>query len=802
MKLYIWATFLTMISATLLFAAAPQQPNVVLVMTDDQGYGDIGSHGNPFLKTPNLDRLASQSVRLDDYHASPYCVPSRATLMTGRYADRTGVKNRLNTNWFVRTDETMVGTMFQNAGYATGMFGKWHLGDNYPYRPEDKGFGEVLRHHGGAIGVMVDYWDNCYVDDTYYSRNGKPVKVEGYCTDVFFDAATRFIEKNAKAKKPFFVYLATNAPHGPRICPPAYSEPYAKGKTRRTATFYGMIANIDENVGRLRAYLQKRGLAENTIFIFTTDNGTAGGQSVFNAEMRGHKMEPYEGGHRVPFFLHWPGGGFDSERRIETLTAQIDVAPTLLDLCGIPQPKGNRFDGTSLRPLLEKGDHPGWPDRIVMTDGHNKQLPTKWFNTAVMTERWRLVDGKELYDIETDPGQKENIYAKHPEVVERLSRHYDSLWDEFQLPFQNAVDIPLTEPGARTVALNYHDCMDRHFFWHQSDIRTIEKWIDKPSSDRTPAYWPVRVGKDGEYRIELRRWPVELDRPIHADIPPGAKVYGRNANRTRHGIGFPAIKANLAIGDQLLTTSVDKQTKAAVFQTKLTAGSYRLSARFHDAEGRSLDAFYVYVSESDGHSEVHSAPKRANPIEEGSDGITCHHDFLGLEANEFSFDPIVAKFVRIVIHDSIKSRPPCIDELEIFRPGATGNLAMKYGLPSASSSLGGYEKHRIEHLNDGKYGNLHSWICGEKTGWCQIELTKKIKIDRVVLSRDRDGRLEDRSPLSFDIQVSKDGKDWETVKKIRPANGTSAKNNRSMRSLHLSTLTPSTPPRCDGHSTI
>ena len=270
----------------------------------------------------------------------------------------------------------MMSTSFKNGGYATGMFGKWHLGDNYPYGPEHRGFDEVLRHYGGAIGVLADYWDNCYVDDTYY-HNGQPTKVEGYCTDVFFSAATQFIDKSVEQKKPFFVYLPTNVPHGPTICPPADSTPYANDKTRKPQKYCGMIANVDENVGKLRAHLKERGLADNTIFIFTTDNGAAAGTCLFNAGMRGNKLSSYDGGHRVPFFMHWPVGGFDKEQRIETLTAHIDVFPTMLDLCGLETPEGVKMDGTSLRPLLEKGDHSDWPDRIIMTDSQKLELPRK-----------------------------------------------------------------------------------------------------------------------------------------------------------------------------------------------------------------------------------------------------------------------------------------------------------------------------------------------------------------------------------------------------------------------------------------
>jgi arylsulfatase B len=566
-------------------------------MTDDQGYGDLSSHGNPFLKTPNLDKLASQSVRLDDYHVSPYCVPTRAALLTGRYADRTGIHNMVAPDWIARGDEFMMSTSFRNAGYATGMFGKWHLGDNYPFGPEYHDFDEVLRHYGGAVGVLADYWDNCYVDDSYY-HNGKPTKVRGYCTDVFFSAARQFIERAMKGGKPFFIYLATNAPHGPLICPPEYSKAYAKRKTRSVARFYGMIANIDENVGKLRAYLDDRGLAENTIFIFTTDNGTARGQRLFNAGMRGNKGSSYDGGHRVPFFLHWPAGGFVKERRINTLTAHIDVFPTLLDLCGLEKPEGVQMDGTSLRPLLEEGDRPDWPDRMIMTDSQKKNLPTKWASTAVMSERWRLIQGKELYDIEVDPGQKNNVFAEHPEVVQRLTRYYDQLWDELQPGFRDVPRIPLTAPGLEKVALNYHDCVGRHFGWFQDEMRQIAERIDKPQSNRPPAFWPVEVVVDGEYRFELRRWPVEIDAPIRADIPAGGLVYGEKAHRSVPGIGFAAVKACLTIDGRQLTASVDEQTKAAVFQTPLTAGSHRLSATFVAIDGSLLDAFYVYVTKS------------------------------------------------------------------------------------------------------------------------------------------------------------------------------------------------------------
>ena len=571
------------------------RPNVVLVMTDDQGYGDLSTDGNSWIRTPHLDALASQSIRFDDYHASPYCVPTRASLLTGRYADRTGIHNVLEPHWFVRTDEVMLSRMFQDAGYATGMFGKWHLGDNYPYGSEHRGFDKVLRHYGGAIGVLSDYWDNAYVDDTYY-HNSVPTRVEGYCTDVFFAAATRFISKSAKQGRPFFVYLAANAPHGPFVSPPAYTKPYQRINAENITDFYGMIANVDENVGKLRAFLTDEGLENSTIFIFTTDNGTGIGDSIYNAGMRGKKGSAYDGGHRVPLFIYWPDGGFSEERRVQTLTSHIDVTPTLLDLCNIPRPGDVKFDGVSLRPLLEKGDHKSWRDRIIMTDAQSSGPPRKWVQTAVLSEHWRLVGGTELYDIDADPGQARNVRDDHAQVVARLSAWYDALWDDLEPMFGDVAEIPLGDKSAEAVVLNYHDCIGRHKFWFQSDVRSISNWIDQPDSRRHPAFWPICVVSAGEYTIELRRWPVEANTAIRANLPAGDRVYGRRAHRTTPGIGFPAVEARLTIGEQAVVQDVNTSAAGVTFRVKLSKGSRRLSTRFVDAQARSLDVFYVYIT--------------------------------------------------------------------------------------------------------------------------------------------------------------------------------------------------------------
>ena len=335
------------------------RPNVVFVLTDDQGYGDLSCHGNPVLKTPNLDALHACSVRLTDYHVGPTCAPTRAGLLTGHYANSTGVWRTSGGRSLLRADETSMADFFGSGGYATGIFGKWHLGDNFPYRPQDRGFETVVVHGGGGVGQTPDYWGNCYFEDSYWDGE-RHSQYEGYCTDVWFREALKFIESNRD--RPFFCYIPTNAPHAPHLVEPRYSDPYLPLTPHRgRANYYGMVANIDENVGGLRRRLAEFGLAENTVFIFMTDNGSAGGVEVdeeqyvvsgFNAGMRGKKGSAYDGGHRVPFFLHWPAGGYD--RGCDAARADGQCGhPADADRAVRAQEAGQLcdFDGRSLVPL-------------------------------------------------------------------------------------------------------------------------------------------------------------------------------------------------------------------------------------------------------------------------------------------------------------------------------------------------------------------------------------------------------------------------------------------------------------------
>ncbi|MGB6219949.1 arylsulfatase [Haloferula sp.] len=584
----------------ILFVLAPlvslaEKPNIVLVITDDQGYGDLAHNGNPHVKTPAIDKLHSESVALDDYHVAPTCSPTRCGLLTGHWTNRTGVWHTVNGRSMLRENEITIATLLKNNGYTTGLFGKWHLGDNYPYRPEDRGFDEVFRHGGGGVGQTPDLWNNNYFGGSYF-HNGKIVDAEGFCTDVFFDQGIDFIRKSAEAKKPFFAYISTNAPHGPLHCPPKYMEMY-KGMDKKYQAFYGMITNIDDNVARTRKVLEELGIADNTIFIFTTDNGTAYGQGIYNAGMKGSKGSAYEGGHRVPFIIRWPAGGLHSKKSVKTLTGFVDVVPTLLDLCGADKiPAALKFDGVSIRKLLYEADSAEWPDRFLITDSQRVRDPIKWKDSSVMSERWRLINGKELYEIDDDPGQKNNVATQHPEQVETMRKFYESWWTELEPTFSQTTEIYLGDDKAPKVTLTGHDWIQEQLPpWNQGMIRVGN---DGNKGKKHEGYWAVKVVKSGSYKLELRRWPSEADAPITASLPAKPNVPGASkAFSNNKGKAFPFTKATLRIdGKDVATKDIDKDATHVTFTVDLTEGSHQLAPVFKTANGNETGAYYLIVS--------------------------------------------------------------------------------------------------------------------------------------------------------------------------------------------------------------
>jgi arylsulfatase len=415
----------------------PARPNILFILTDDQGYGELSCHGNPILKTPNLDQLYAESVRLTDFHVSPTCSPTRCSLMTGRHEFKSGVTHTIHERERMSLSAITLAQVLNTNGYATGIFGKWHLGDEAPYQPNRRGFDEVFIHGGGGIGQTYpgscgDAPGNTYFDPAIL-HNGVFEKTHGFCTDVFFAQATKWIDEKRKTNDPFFCYLTPNVPHAPYTSPgERYTKPYEQaGLKPDAAAYYGMIANIDENVGRLMAKLKDWGIERDTLVIFMTDNGHPIA-NLYNAGMRGAKNTPYQGGTRVPAFFRWPGhlkAGTD----VDQLAGAIDIFLTLAHITAAAIPEGASLDGRDLWPLLSDPSAP-WPDRRLFIHvgrwESGKAAESKYVGCAVRNSRFTLVNNRELYDLKADPAERVNVIDQHPAVVAELRAAYDEWWND------------------------------------------------------------------------------------------------------------------------------------------------------------------------------------------------------------------------------------------------------------------------------------------------------------------------------------------------------------------------------------
>lgn len=573
------------------------KPNIILVMTDDQGYGNLGCTGNTVINTPCIDKFHDESVRLTNYHVGPTCAPTRAGLLTGHYANSTGVWHTVGGRSLLREDEWTIATALQENGYNTGIFGKWHLGDSYPYLPEYRGFKEVVIHGGGGISQTPDYWGNDYFDDTYWTNSGYK-KYEGYCTDVFFREAKKFIEKNVNENKPFFCYLTPNAPHSPFNVDKKYSERY-KGKLKEEARarFYGMIENIDENFGDLRNHIKKLGIENNTILIFTTDNGSTYGVTYdkdgniiegYNAGLRGMKNSEYDGGHRVPFFVSYPDMGIDKGVDYNELCANVDFMPTILDFCNIPF-DNKKFHGVTIKDTILNGSSK-WKDRFIVTDSQRVPDPIKWRKSAVMKGELRLVNGTELYDLSQDREQKYDIAKENPKIVNDFRKAYEEWWEIVSTKFKEP--IPLHIHGE--THLNSHDWRGDDSVWNQAMIR---------KGVRNTGYWEVVAEKEGLYDIKMYRWPPEtnysLTKSIEGDDTGFKKEFiGRNDwEYYQDGEAIPISSAsifldNKCIGEKKVT---DKSCSHISIQCYLPKGIHLLEARFTVEDGKDVGCYYVTI---------------------------------------------------------------------------------------------------------------------------------------------------------------------------------------------------------------
>lgn len=581
-----------------------ERPNVILILIDDQGYGDVSLHGNPVIETPNIDDLGRESIRLTDFHTDPTCSPTRAALMTGKYSRRVGVWHTIAGGNYLSSKEKTMADVFKASGYRTGMFGKWHLGGTYPYRPIDRGFDEWLGQGDGGTGTTDDYFYNDRVND-HYLHNGTWVEHDGWATDVFFDAAIEFLQDDSD-DRPFFVYLATFIPHEP---PTIDGQALITDMTQRlesvapqrdvVAPFLASIEKMDKKVGDLLDALEASGKAENTIVIFMTDNGTAFGQHVFNAGMRAYKSSVYEGGHRVPFFFRWPAGGFSGGIEIDALTAHLDVLPTLVELANLDGAGDIDFDGISLANLLRDPESE-LPERVLFAERQRVANHEKWSNAAAMYKQWRFVNNSELHDIEVDPGQERNLIERRPDIVAKLRRAFDEYWERMTAEKPVGPVAVIGSPNAEEVFLHPAD-------WQILPSKVPWNHAMVAAGPAVNAPWKVYAERPGTYRFELRRWPRETGAAF-AGIPEfqgpvDAWDHRGSVERLLYEgdlVALPVGQVALRIGEFSETRDIDADQSYAHFDVPLTEGLQEVNASLLDSAGEEISAaYYVYVRRLD-----------------------------------------------------------------------------------------------------------------------------------------------------------------------------------------------------------
>jgi len=557
-------------------------PNVVILLIDDMGYGDLSAHGNPCLQTPNLDTLRADSARFSDFHVAPMCSPTRGQLLTGRCNLVNAASSVNSGRHLLRTDFPTMADLFRSQGYATGLFGKWHLGDSYPYRPMDRGFDTTVSFPGSSLGTARDYWGNHGFDDTLL-RNGVPEQFHGYTPDVFQREAESWILQQKKAGKPFFCYYPTIIQHGPEFVTEEMKAPFKQyGETR--ARLYAYLKHYDDLLAEFRRFLETNGLSDNTILVFLSDNGGVDVLTeVWNAGMRGCKKQLYEGGHRVPLFVRWPNGGI-KPKDITGLTDVTDLFPTLLDLCDLHPAKRLAFDGISLAPILRGAESGSLADRtlVVQYSTHSKATPEKpeknapvYGDSCVLWHDWRLVSGKELYDLSKDPGQKNNVIQERPDIAGRLSEKYKTWWARMQPDKVPIQEVVIGSTHQNPVLLDISE-------WEDT-------WIDFSNSVRSGepsnGHWHIRVDRPGTYRFTLRRWPEVTHLPMRAATPSTGWPYVE-------GKALPIHSVALKIGEQEIRRTVSAEDRAVVIPLELSAGSTILQTWMRDDRGKDLAGVY------------------------------------------------------------------------------------------------------------------------------------------------------------------------------------------------------------------
>ncbi len=580
-----------MLAAPLAVAAqqSAEKLNVIMIVTDDQGYGDVGYVGNPNVVTPQLDKLSTQSIIFDNFHTGTTSAPTRSGLMTGRYGNTTGVWHTIGGRSLLDVEEYTLPEAFSDSGYATAMFGKWHLGDNYPYRPHDRGFDETLWHKAGGVGQTPDYYGNTYFDDTYF-RNAEPERQVGYCTDVFTSAAEKFILESSEAGKPFFCYLSFNAPHGPYNVEERYAEPFRGNPDVVNPEFYGMIKNIDDNVGKLRETLVRHGLDKNTVIIFFGDNGTTAGAAMdkagyttrgYNGGLRGKKGQVFEGGHRQAMLMHIPN---KRPTKSYQIAAYVDIMPTLIGVCGLTPSSKVDYHGVNIV------DNYNGRGRVFVNDTQRSNMLVEDKSYCVARDDWRLINGTQLYDLATDREQRVNVAKQNPKIVEELKAEYKKWWEMTSVRKDQRQYIPISIIESRTVKLTCHDLFDeenRPNIWNFDFLHSTRK--------PAPSSWCVSLDRATKMRVDAYRWSPEAGIAL-GDNPPLGRYIPNGTRYPAEGKIDDMVSMRVLVDGKELAKleSIDLTKPAATIPAvKLPAGEYQLQVLFADKDGKEYSAWYV-----------------------------------------------------------------------------------------------------------------------------------------------------------------------------------------------------------------
>ncbi len=681
------------------FAAEPP-PNVILVMTDDQGWGEVGFHGNKVLKTPNLDRFAAEGIELTNFYVSPMCTPTRSSLMTGRYHFRTGAHDTYIGRSNMKPQETTIAEIFAAAGYRTGIFGKWHLGENYPMRAADQGFQKVVVHGGGGIGQFADFPGNSYWDPVLL-YNDKFAKAKGYCTDIFIDESIRFVKQNRD--QPFFCYLPLNVPHSPFDVANKFREPYDKQKLadpdgrKWVAPIYGMISQFDGAFQRLLNAVENMGIRENTIVIFMSDNGP--NSTYYTAGLRAKKGSVYENGIRSPFVIQWPKG-FRGRRKFNDPAMHIDLLPTLADACGIKLPAGLKIDGRSILPLLsEKVSQ--LPQRYLFMQHNRANVPQKGNNCMIRKGPWKVVKNTskrgnyELYNIDNDPREKTNLAEQHPDRVQTFVREYEKWFDDVtaELKRDNGMPYP--------VELNPVQKYDFRFTW--------QDWWGENTGWR-----PTNYGRWRMNNLAL------IDR-FDITIVPHRQHPGRAGT-----VKFIWQGKTIEKSYERLPVTVELEN------VELAKGTGFMEAQFH-AAGKMWAVQEVQI-------RPHSAPKTTRTPEKPVARATRPVASVPLPTRSLPLPAVRGQFVRIELPG--KNRVLSLAETGVFEKGI--NIALKKKATQSTVAFSGDPARAVDGNTDGSYHNLsvsHTRLKGTDPWW-EVDLGRSANVEQILIYNRTDSHGE------------------------------------------------------------